>query len=86
MGVATPTVNELAPITTNTDLRAEFVVEKYHELRGVERAFRVVKGTLETCPVFHFTERHIDARVCICFMAYKNYKELERLLRPWVSG
>ena len=28
--------------------------------------------------MFHFTERRIEAHVCICFIAYKVYKELER--------
>ena len=31
-------------------------------------------------PMFHFTERRIEAHVCICFIAYKVYKELERLI------
>lgn len=66
---------------TNTDLDASVVIERYHELWGVERAFRVVKGQLETRPIFHFTERCIEAHICICFMAYKVYKELERLLK-----
>ena len=30
--------------------------------------------------MFHFTERRIEAHVCICFIAYKVYKELERLV------
>ena len=32
-------------------------------------------------PIFHFTEKRIEAHVCICFVAYKVYKELERILR-----
>lgn len=31
--------------------------------------------------MFHFTRRRIEAHVCICFVALKVYKELERLLR-----
>ena len=31
--------------------------------------------------MFHFTERRIEAHVCICFVAYKLYKELERILK-----
>ena len=31
-------------------------------------------------PMFHFKERRIEAHVCICFIAYKVYKELERLI------
>ena len=52
---------------------------EYHGLWVVGRAFRVSKGTLEMRPMFHFTERRIEAHVCICFIAYKVYKELERL-------
>lgn len=36
---------------------------------------------LEMRPMFHFTERRIEAHVCICFIAYKVYKELERIIR-----
>ncbi len=32
-------------------------------------------------PMFHFTPKRIDAHVCICFVAYKVYKELERILK-----
>ena len=65
---------------TNTDLDAERVIAEYHGLWVVARAFRVSKGTLEMRPMFHFTERRIEAHVCICFIAYKIYKELERLI------
>ena len=65
---------------TNTSLAADEVVAQYHGLWVVERAFRISKGTLEMRPVFHFTERRIEAHVCICFVAYKVYKELERII------
>ena len=66
---------------TNTDIDAGLVVDQYHGLWVVERAFRISKGTLEMRPMFHFTERRIEAHVCICFVAYKVYKELERIVR-----
>ena len=31
--------------------------------------------------MFHFTQRRIQAHVCICFVALKVYKELERILK-----
>lgn len=65
---------------TNTDLSRQAVIEQYHGLWQVERAFRISKGTLEARPIFHFTEKRIEAHICICFVAYKVYKELERLL------
>lgn len=66
---------------TNTDLPAVDVITQYHGLWVVERAFRIGKGTLEMRPMFHFTEKRIQAHICICFVAYKVYKELERVIR-----
>ena len=66
---------------TNTDLPAREVYEQYSGLWQVERAFRITKGTLELRPMFHFTPKRIEAHVCICFVAYKVYRELERILR-----
>jgi transposase len=66
---------------TNTDLSANNVYKQYSELWQVERAFRVTKGVLELRPMFHFTKKRIEAHVCICFVAYKVYKELERILK-----
>lgn len=66
---------------TNTSLPPSEVVEQYHGLWVVERAFRVTKGNLETRPIFHFTEKRIEAHICICFIAYKVYKELERIIK-----
>lgn len=65
---------------TNTKLPAEEVVAQYRGLWVIERAFRVSKGTIETRPIFHFTERRIEAHVCLCFVAFKIYKELERIV------
>lgn len=65
---------------TNTDLDARRIIDEYHGLWVVERAFRISKGTLEMRPMFHFTERRIEAHICICFIAYKLYKELERMI------
>ena len=66
---------------TNTELPANEVYEQYSGLWVIERAYRVTKGTLELRPMFHFTPKRIEAHVCICFVAYKVYKELERILK-----
>jgi len=66
---------------TNTSLDPSLIVKQYHGLWVVERAFRISKGKLDMRPMFHFTERRIEAHVCICFIAYKVYKELERLIK-----
>lgn len=66
---------------TNTTLPASEVYEQYSGLWVIERAYRVTKGTIEMRPMFHFTHRRIEAHVCLCFVAYKVYKELERILK-----
>lgn len=66
---------------TNTDLPVETILEQYHGLWVVELAFRISKGNLEMSPIFHFTEKRIEAHICICFVAYKVYKELERVIK-----
>lgn len=66
---------------TNTRLSGSDVYRQYSELWQVERAFRVTKGVLDLRPMFHFTKKRIEAHVCICFVAYKVYKELERTLK-----
>ena len=46
-----------------------------------ERAFRIAKSKIEIRPMFHFTRKRIEAHICICFVALKVYKELERMLK-----
>ena len=66
---------------TNTDIPTEDVFTAYHNLWNVERAFRIAKSKIEIRPMFHFTRRRIEAHICICFVALKVYKELERRLK-----
>ena len=66
---------------TNTAIPAGRVYKAYHNLWNVERAFRIAKSKIKIRPMFHFTRRRIEAHVCICFVALKVYKELERILK-----
>ena len=66
---------------TNTDIPIQDVYTAYHNLWHVERAFRIAKSKIEIRPMFHFTRKRIEAHICICFVALKVYKELERMLK-----
>lgn len=66
---------------TNTTIPSEQVYAAYHNLWNVERAFRIAKSKIEIRPMFHFIRRRIEAHICICFVALKVYKELERRLK-----
>jgi transposase len=66
--------------TTNTTLTKEEVISNYRHLWKIEKAFRISKTDLKIRPVYHRLERRIKAHICIAFVAYKIYKELERQL------
>ncbi|MCG8306651.1 MAG: IS1634 family transposase [Cytophagales bacterium] len=66
---------------TNARLNKNQVIENYKHLWHVEKAFRVAKSDLKIRPVYHRLQRRIEAHICISFVAYKVYKELERQLQ-----
>lgn len=66
---------------TNSSLPMEKLLENYHQLWQIERAFRVAKSELLIRPIFHRLQKRIEAHICLCFAAYKIYKELERQLK-----
>lgn len=65
---------------TNTKLPAKKIVENYRHLWQIEKAFRISKTDLKIRPVHHYLRKRIEAHICVAFVAYTIYKELERLL------
>lgn len=65
---------------TNTSLSNDEVLDNYKHLWRIEKAFRVQKTDLKIRPIYHRLQRRIEAHICISFVAYKVYKELERQL------
>lgn len=66
---------------TNTRLSAKEVAENYVQLWQIENAFRISKTDLKVRPIHHYLKRRIEAHICIAFVAYTIYKELEHLLQ-----
>lgn len=66
---------------TNTQLDAKTVIENYSHLWKIEKAFRISKTDLRIRPIYHYRKRRIEAHVCIAFVAYAIYMELEMLLK-----
>ena len=71
---------------TNTSLSNEEVLDNYNHLWRIEAAFRVSKTDLRIRPIYHQLQRRIEAHICLCFVAYKVYKELERRLKELKVG
>jgi len=65
---------------TNCDLQPSEIMATYRQLWKIERAFRISKTDLRIRPIFHRLRRRIEAHICIAFVAYTVFKELERLL------
>lgn len=66
---------------TNTVLSAQEAAANYNHLWQIEKAFRISKTDLRVRPIHHYRRRRIEAHICIAFVAYTIYKELELLLR-----
>ncbi len=71
---------------TNTQLTADKIVENYRHLWQIEKAFRISKTDLRIRPIYHYRKKRIEAHICISFVAYTIYKELERLLNKHKAG
>ncbi len=65
---------------TNTKLTNTQVIESYKNLWHIEKAFRMSKTDLRIRPIYHRLKHRIEAHICISFIAYSIYKELERIL------
>lgn len=65
----------------NTSLAKDQIIENYQHLWQIEYAFRIAKTDLKIRPIYHRLQRRIEAHICISFVAYKIFKELERQLK-----
>ena len=69
---------------TNTKLTGKQVIDSYNNLWKIEKAFRISKTDLKIRPIYHRLRPRIEAHICISFVSYVLYKELERLLNQHV--
>ncbi len=53
------------------------IIDHYHSLWHVEKAFRIAKNDLAMRPIYHFRKQAIEAHILICFMALAVCKYME---------
>ena len=70
---------------TNTSLRSKQVIESYNNLWKIEKAFRISKTDLKIRPIYHRLRERIEAHICISFVSYVLYKDLERVLSRYTE-
>jgi hypothetical protein len=68
-------------VSNSSGLSAQQALSRYRDLWHVEEAFRVVKCTLKTRPIFHWSPDRIKAHVLLCFINLFLERFLELLLR-----
>jgi transposase len=68
--------------TTNRNLTPEQVVSQYKELQDIERCFRTLKSSLDIRPMYHRTDRRIEAHIFMCVMAL----QLHRFMRSRLNA
>lgn len=56
-------------VTSELNMSDTEVIDKYHGLSQIEDQFRVMKGNLDTRPIFVRTPEHINAHLIICFIS-----------------
>ena len=66
---------------TNTDMKSKEVIAAYGNLWQIEKAFRISKTDIRIRPIYHRIPERIQTHICICFVSYAVFKELERLLK-----
>lgn len=66
---------------TNSNLAPKTILENYKHLWQIEKAFRISKTDLRIRPIYHRLKERIEAHICISFVAYGIYMDLERVLK-----
>ena len=64
------------------DIKPTAIIDQYHNLWQVEKAFRMSKSDLQERPIFHRREKRIKSHLIICFCSLLIMKEIERVLKP----
>ena len=73
-------------VTSELKMTAVDVIDKYHGLTQIEDQFRVMKGDLETRPVYVRTPEHIDAHLLICLIALIMMRIIQKRIRDMDPG
>ena len=57
------------------------MIDKYHGLTQIEDQFRVMKGDLQTRPVYVRTPEHVDAHLLLCMITLVMIRIIQKRIR-----
>ena len=67
--------------TNLTDESNKTIIDHYHSLWHVEKAFRIAKSDLEARPIFHHKKENIEVHMLIVFVSLCVSKSIELLTK-----
>ena len=68
-------------VTSELAMDPQTVIDKYHGLTQIEDQFRVMKGDLETRPLYVRTPEHVDAHLLTCMIALVMLRIIQKKVR-----
>lgn len=68
-------------VTSELTMSPRTVIDKYHGLTQIEDQFRVMKGDLETRPLYVRTPEHINAHLLTCMIALILIRIIQKKIR-----
>lgn len=68
-------------VTSELTMDAQEVIDKYHGLTQIEDQFRVMKGDLQTRPMYVRTPEHVDAHLLTCMIALILMRIIQKKIR-----
>lgn len=68
-------------VTSELTMGAQEVIDKYHGLTQIEEQFQVMKGDLDTRPIYVRTPEHVTAHLLICMIALILLRVIQKRLK-----
>ena len=68
-------------VTSELTMDAQEVIDKYHGLTQIEDQFRVMKGDLDTRPLYVRTPEHVTAHLLTCMIALIMLRIIQKRMR-----
>ena len=68
-------------VTSELTMDAQEVINKYHGLTQIEDQFRVMKGDLDTRPLYVRTPEHVTAHLLVCMIALILLRIIQKKMR-----
>lgn len=66
---------------SDDQMNAREIIDAYSQLWRIENSFRILKTTMRTRPIYHWTPKRIQGHFVICFIAFVLERALENKLK-----